>query len=114
MVMANEYVQKLKLEIANLEERRTPDGRSVRPELASHEGTRDEHWQQRSSGCTVEIDGVVNAARTDYLAAKAKEDSLVGALERAEGRGDGSRSQGGRVRGARARSQRPTASSTRT
>ena len=57
--MANEFVQKLKIEIADLEERRGADGGAVRAELAADEGAGDEHRRARRQRLTVEVDGVV-------------------------------------------------------
>jgi succinoglycan biosynthesis transport protein ExoP len=84
VVMTNEYVQKLKVEIAGLEERRAQMAAQYGPnwppmkELA----TTIESTRQRLS---VEIDGVVGAVRNDYLAAKGKEDSLAEALNSQKG-----------------------------
>lgn len=84
IVMANEYVQKLKVEIARLEEQRSQMAAQYGPnwpamkELATSIAT----VQQRLA---TEIDGVVNAARTDYLAARGKEDSMIGALNAQKG-----------------------------
>ncbi len=84
IVLSNEYIQKLKLEIASLEEQRTQMAAQYGPnwppmkELAA----RIDAVKQRLG---VEIDGVVNAVRNDFLAAKGKEDSLVGALNAQKG-----------------------------
>lgn len=84
IVMANEYIQKLRLEVANLEERRSQMAAQYGPnwpamkELSTSLATA----QQR---LRTEIDGVVNAARTDYLAAKGKEESMVSALNAQKG-----------------------------
>lgn len=84
MIAGNEYIQKLKLEIANLEERRSQMAAQYGPnwpamkEVASSLSVA----QQRLSA---EVDGVVNAARTDLAAARAKEDSMVGALNAQKG-----------------------------
>lgn len=84
VVMANDYVQKLKVEIAGLEERRSQMAAQYGPnwppmkELA----TTIESTRQR---LTVEVDGVVSAVRNDYLAAKGKEDSLAEALNSQKG-----------------------------
>jgi succinoglycan biosynthesis transport protein ExoP len=84
MVVANEYIQKTKLEIANLEERRS--------QMAAQYGPNWPAMKEVASSLAVarqrlanEIDGVVNASRTDYLAARAKEDSLAAALNAQKG-----------------------------
>jgi succinoglycan biosynthesis transport protein ExoP len=88
MVLANEVVQKLRIEAAGLEERRAQMAAQYGPnwppmkELA----TSIETLKQR---LTTEIEGVVGAVRNDYLAAQAKENSLVGALEAQKGEAQG-------------------------
>lgn len=84
LVVGNEYIQKLKLEIATLEERRN--------QMAAQYGPNWPAMKEVASSLSVaqqrlgaEVDGVINAARTDYLAAKAKEDSLVAALNAQKG-----------------------------
>ena len=84
MVMANEYIQKLKLDITTLEERRN--------QMAAQYGPNWPAMKEVSSSLAVaqqrlatEVDGVINAARTDYLAAKGKEDSMVAALNAQKG-----------------------------
>ena len=88
IVMANEIVQKLKIEIAGLEERRAqmaaqygPNWPPMKELVVSIENAR-----QRLS---VEVDGVVGAVRSDYLAAAAKENSLTSALESQKGEAQG-------------------------
>lgn len=88
IVMANEVVQKLKVEIAGLEEKRAQMAAQYGPnwppmrELA----TSIENARQRLS---VEIEGVVGAVRNDYLAAQQKENALMAALEAQKGEARG-------------------------
>ena len=88
LVLANEVVQKLRIEIAGLEERRAQMAAQYGPnwppmkELATSIGSA----RQRLA---VEIDAVVGAVRNDYLAAQAKENSLSGALEAQKGEAQG-------------------------
>lgn len=84
IVLANAYIQKLRVEVATLEEKRNQMAAQYGPnwppmkELA----TSLETARQRLD---LEIDGVVNAVRNDFLAAKSKEDSLAGALNAQKG-----------------------------
>jgi capsular exopolysaccharide synthesis family protein len=84
IVLGNDYVQKLKVEIASLEERRS--------QMASQYGPNWPAMRELSvsldtakARLDAEIEGVVNAVRNDYLAAKGKEDALVGALNAQKG-----------------------------
>lgn len=88
LVLANEIVQKLRIEISGLEERRAQMAAQYGPnwppmkELAtSIESSRERLGR--------EIDAVVGAVRNDYLAAQAKENSLIGALEAQKGEAQG-------------------------
>ena len=88
LVLANEVVQKLRIEIAGLEERRAQMAAQYGPnwppmkELATSIGSA----RQRLA---IEIDAVLGSVRNDYLAAQAKENSLIGALEAQKGEAQG-------------------------
>lgn len=88
IVMANEVVQKLKIEIAGLEERRAQMAAQYGPNWPPMKelGASIESARQRLN---VEVDGVVGAVRNDYLAAAAKENSLASALESQKGEAQG-------------------------
>ena len=84
MVAANEFIQKLKVEIATLEEQRSQMAAQYGPNWPAMKDviSRLGVAQQRLSA---EIDGIIAATRTDYLAARAKEESLAGALNAQKG-----------------------------
>lgn len=88
VVMANEVVQKLKIEIAGLEERRVQMAAQYGPnwppmkELAASIA----NARQRLD---LEIGGAVNAVKNAYLAAQEKENALIGALESQKGEARG-------------------------
>ncbi len=83
-VLSNDYIQKLKVEIANLEERRSQMAAQYGPnwpamkDLTTSIATARQRMQ-------VELDSVVNAAKNEFLAAKGKEESLTSALNAQKG-----------------------------
>ena len=88
VVMANEVVQKLKIEIAALEERRA--------QMAAQYGPNWPPMKELASSIAIarqrldsEIDGVVNGVRNAFLAAQEKENALIGALESQKGEARG-------------------------
>ena len=88
VVMANEVVQKLKIEIAGLEERRV--------QMAAQYGPNWPPMKELAASITnarqrldLEIDGVVNGVKNAYLAAQEKENALIGALESQKGEARG-------------------------
>ena len=88
LVLANEVVQKLRIEIAGLEEKRA--------QMAAQSGpnwppmvTLASSIENARARLTHEMDAVVGAVRNDYLAAQAKENALVGALEAQKGEAQG-------------------------
>jgi capsular exopolysaccharide synthesis family protein len=84
LVMANEYIQKLKLEIASLEEQRAKMAAQYGPNWPAMKDLTTSLATTRAR-LDAELDGVVGAVRNDFLAAKAKEDSLVAALNAQKG-----------------------------
>lgn len=84
LVMANTYVQKLKVEIASLEERRAQMAAQYGPNWPPMKEVSTSIDSARARLAN-EIDGVVNAVRNDYLAAKSKEESLTSALNAQKG-----------------------------
>lgn len=88
VVMANEVVQKLKMEIAGLEEKRV--------QMAAQYGPNWPPMKELSASIAnarqrldLEVDGVVNGVKNAYLAAQEKENALIGALESQKGEARG-------------------------
>jgi capsular exopolysaccharide synthesis family protein len=88
VVLANEVIQKLRVEIAGLEERRAQMAAQYGPNWPPMKELATSIESSRNR-LRVEIDAVVGAVRNDYLAAQAKENSLIGALESQKGEAQG-------------------------
>jgi polysaccharide biosynthesis transport protein len=88
VVMANEVVQKLKMEIAGLEEKRVQMAAQYGPNWPPMKelGASIANARQRLD---LEVDGVVNGVKNAYLAAQEKENALIGALESQKGEARG-------------------------
>ncbi len=88
LVLANEVVQKLRIEIAGLEEKRAQMAAQYGPNWPPMV-TLASSIENARARLTHEMDAVVGAVRNDYLAAQAKENALVGALEAQKGEAQG-------------------------
>ncbi|MGQ0737278.1 MAG: GumC family protein [Acidobacteriota bacterium] len=83
-MLSNDFIQKLKLEIANLEEQRGRMAAQYGPNWPAMKELVNSLAMSRRR-LEGETDSVIGSVRNEYLAAKAKEDSLVGALNAQKG-----------------------------